>query len=41
LNLSEGRLLGRYFAATRARLSDVASVLDLRHLDNLGGCPPR
>lgn len=41
LKLSEGRLLGRFFAATRQRLRDVASALGVRHLDNLGGCPAR
>ena len=35
--LSRGRLLGRFFAASRARLREVR--LGLRHLANLGGCP--
>jgi hypothetical protein len=41
VKLSEGRLLGRFFAASRQRLRDVASALGVRHLDNLGGCPAR
>ena len=37
--LSRGRLLGRFFAASRERLREVASRLGLHHLANLGGCP--
>jgi hypothetical protein len=39
--LSRGRLLGRFFAASRERLRDVASRLGLHHLANLGACPAR
>ena len=39
--LSEGRLLGRYFAARRERLREVARGLGVHHLANLGGCPAR
>ena len=39
--LSKGRLLGRFFAASRERLRDVASQLGVHHLANLGGCPAR
>ena len=41
LKLSEGRLLGRFFAASRQRLRDVAGQLSVRHLDNLASCPAR
>jgi REP element-mobilizing transposase RayT len=37
-NLSKGRLVGRFFAATRERLRDVARGLGVHHLANLGGC---
>jgi REP element-mobilizing transposase RayT len=37
--LSKGRLLGRFFAASRQRLREVAQRLGLRHVPNLGGCP--
>jgi hypothetical protein len=37
--LSEGRMLGRFFAASRERLRDVAARLGLRRAINLGGCP--
>jgi hypothetical protein len=37
--LSMGRLLGRFFAASRARLRKVAARLGVHHLANLGGCP--
>ncbi len=37
--LSKGRLLGRFFAASRQRLRDVAQRLGLRRVPNLGGCP--
>jgi hypothetical protein len=36
--LSEGRMLGRFFAASRQRLRDVAERLALRRVANLGGC---
>ena len=39
--LSRGRLLGRFFAASRERLREVASRLGVHHLANLGGCPGR
>jgi hypothetical protein len=37
--LRRGRLLGRFFAARRQRLRDLAQRLGLRRLPNLGGCP--
>ncbi len=36
--LSKGRLFGRFFAASRQRLREVAERLDLRRVPNLGGC---
>ncbi|MDR3637007.1 MAG: hypothetical protein P4L84_24600 [Isosphaeraceae bacterium] len=39
--LSEGRLLGRFFAASRQRLREVAEQLGVRHLANLACCPAR
>ena len=39
--LKDGRLLGRFFAASRARLREVAAGLGVHHLANLGGCPAR
>jgi hypothetical protein len=39
--LRRGRLLGRFFAATRDRLREVATRLGVHHLANLGGCPAR
>jgi hypothetical protein len=39
--LSRGRLLGRFFAASRERLREVAARLGVRRLANLGGCPAR
>ena len=39
--LSNGRLLGRFFAANRQRLRDVARRLGVHHLASLGGCPAR
>ena len=39
--LSRGRLLGRFFAASRDRLREVATHLGVHHLANLGGCPAR
>jgi len=37
--LSKGRLLGRFLAASRQRLRDVAERLGLRRVPNLAGCP--
>jgi len=39
--LRGGRLLGRFFAASRERLREVAARLRVHHLANLGGCPAR
>ena len=39
--LSNGRLLGRFFAVNRQRLRDVARRLGVHHLANLGGCLAR
>ena len=39
--LKPGRLLGRFFAASRERLREVAAHLRVHHLANLGGCPAR
>ena len=39
--LSEGRLLGRFFAASRQRLREFAAHFRVQHLANLGGCPAR
>ncbi len=39
--LRGGRLLGRFFAASRERLRAVAARLGVHHLANLGGCPAR
>jgi len=36
--LRTGRLLGRFFAASRQRLREVAERLGLRRVPNLGGC---
>jgi len=36
--LSHGRLLGRFFSASRERLRQVAGCLGLRRVPNLGGC---
>ena len=36
-----GRLLGRFFAAKRARLRQVATALGVHHLANLDGCAAR
>jgi hypothetical protein len=40
-NLSKGRLLGRFFAASRDRLRQAANALGVHHLANLGGCVAR
>ena len=37
--LRRGRLLGRVFAAGRARLEEIAKKLEVRHLVNLRSCP--
>jgi len=39
--LSQDRLLGRYFAAKRERLREVARDRGVHHLANLGRCPAR
>jgi hypothetical protein len=39
--LSRGRLFGRFFAASRERLREVARGRGVHHLANLGGCPAR
>jgi hypothetical protein len=39
--LSHGRLFGRFFAASRQRLREVAGELGMHHVANLGGCPTR
>ncbi len=39
--LSTGRLFGRFFAASRERLREVAGRLDVRRVANLTGCPAR
>ena len=39
MKLSAGRLLGRYFAASRHRLREVAERLGVHHLANLASCP--
>ena len=39
--LKTGRLLGRFFAASRDRLREVATRLGVHHLANLGGCAAR
>jgi REP element-mobilizing transposase RayT len=37
--LRQGRLFGRFFAGTRAKLQEIAAGLGVRHLVNVGGCP--
>ena len=39
VKLNAGRLLGRFLAASRARLREVAAKLGVRRLVNLAGCP--
>ena len=39
--LASGRLLGRFFAATRTRLQEVAQQLGVHRLANLAGCAER
>jgi len=41
IKLSEGRLLGRFYAANRARLREVAAELGVHHLANLTARPVR
>jgi hypothetical protein len=36
--LTKGRLLGRFFAASRQRLREVAECVGLQRVPNLGGC---
>jgi hypothetical protein len=40
-NLASGRLLGRFFAAARSRLREVAQRLGVHRLANLAGCAAR
>jgi hypothetical protein len=37
--LGQGRLLGRFFAGSKAKLQEIAERLGLRRLVNFGGCP--
>jgi hypothetical protein len=39
--LGGDRLLGRFFACTRAKLREIGERLGVRHLANLTGCPLR
>jgi hypothetical protein len=39
--LKGDRLLGRFFATTRAKLREISESLGLRHVVNLVGCPAR
>jgi hypothetical protein len=39
--LRSGRLFGRFFAASRERLREVAARLDVRRVANMAGCPTR
>jgi uncharacterized membrane protein len=39
--LSKGRLLTRFFAASRNRLRQAANALGVHHLANLVGCAAR
>jgi hypothetical protein len=36
--LKAGRLPGRFFAASRERLREVATRMNVHHMANLGGC---
>jgi hypothetical protein len=38
-SLRRARPLGRLFAATRARVREISTGLNLKHVPNLGGCP--
>ena len=35
------RLVGRFFAASRAKLREIADRIGVRHVVNLTGCPIR
>ena len=35
------RLVGRFFAASRVKLREIADRIGVRHLVNLAGCPVR
>jgi len=39
--LAAGLLLGRFFAASRARLREVGEGLGVHNLANMGGCAAR
>jgi hypothetical protein len=39
--LGEGRLLGRFFASTRAKLRKIAKRDGVRRMVDLAGCPLR
>ena len=39
--LHEIRLLGRFFAASRAKLQEIAEHFNLRYVVNLARCPAR
>jgi hypothetical protein len=39
--LKDSRLLGRFFAASRAKLHEIGERLSVRHMVNLTGCPIR
>ena len=39
--LRDGRLVGRFFVTTRARLREIAECLGMRRPVNLAGCPAR
>ena len=39
--LAQGRLLGGFFASSRARLREVAQRLGFRHVANQSRCPAR
>ena len=39
--LRSGRLFGRFFAASRERMREVAERLDVRRVAKLAGCPTR
>jgi hypothetical protein len=39
--VGKGRLLGRFFATTQAKLREISERLGLRHVVNLAGCSAR
>jgi hypothetical protein len=39
--INADRLLGRFFATTRAKLREICERLGVRHVVNLSGCPTR